>query len=244
MNLTVLGCWGAYPKAGEATSGYLLQTDRHRILIDCGSGVLAQLFKYIDVAQLDAVILSHYHHDHFADIGCLQYAALIASQLGKRGTPLPIYGHSQSDRFRELTFGRFTEGSEIKPGEPLELAGLRVDFQQTVHPVCNLAMKFQYGGKTFAYSGDTAYSEELIPFLKGSDLLLCESSLYEGQPGKEIGHLSAPETGRLAQEAAVQKLVLTHFPHYGELSGLREQAAQYYQGSIEMAETGKALQVF
>lgn len=243
MNITVLGCWGAYPQAGEATSGYLLQTERAQILIDCGSGVLAQLFKHISIEQLDAVILSHYHHDHVADVGCLQYAALISTQLGKRNTPLPIYGHRQSDRFQALTYGTFTEGREIKQGQTLELSGLKIDFQKTVHPEFNLAMKFEYDGKTLVYTGDTGNTEELIPFMKDSNLLICESSLYDGQQGEIIGHLTASEAGRLARQAQVQKLVLTHFPHYGKVTDLKIQAAQQYGGPVEMAKGGKVFTV-
>ena len=77
MKMTVVGFWGGFPEAGEATSGYLFEHDGFRLLVDCGSGVLAQLQKYITPSDIDAVVLSHYHHDHVADIGVLQYARLI-----------------------------------------------------------------------------------------------------------------------------------------------------------------------
>lgn len=77
MKMTVVGFWGGFPEAGEATSGYLFEHDGFRLLVDCGSGVLAQLQKYITPSHIDAVVLSHYHHDHVADIGVLQYARLI-----------------------------------------------------------------------------------------------------------------------------------------------------------------------
>lgn len=79
MKMTVVGFWGGFPEAGEATSGYLFEHDGFRLLVDCGSGVLAQLQKYITPSDIDAVVLSHYHHDHVADIGVLQYARLITS---------------------------------------------------------------------------------------------------------------------------------------------------------------------
>ncbi|MGG5833061.1 MBL fold metallo-hydrolase, partial [Bacillus pumilus] len=63
-------------------------------LVDCGSGVLSKLQQYIDIEELDAVLLSHYHHDHIADIGPLQYAKLVGYHLGKSSGPLPIYGHT------------------------------------------------------------------------------------------------------------------------------------------------------
>ena len=59
MQITVLGRWGAYPNPGEATSGYLLQTDKHNILLDCGSGVLTNLLKHINKEDLHAAFISH-----------------------------------------------------------------------------------------------------------------------------------------------------------------------------------------
>ena len=64
MKMTVVGFWGGFPEAGEATSGYLFEHDGFLLLVDCGSGVLAQLQKYITPSHIDAVVLSHYHHDH------------------------------------------------------------------------------------------------------------------------------------------------------------------------------------
>lgn len=77
MKLTVIGHWGGYPKMGEASSGYLLEHKGFKLLVDCGSAVLSQLQYYLKPTELDAVIVSHYHPDHVADIGVLQHALLI-----------------------------------------------------------------------------------------------------------------------------------------------------------------------
>ncbi len=69
MKVTVIGCCGGFPAANEATSGYLFQSGGYSLLVDCGSAVLSKLFAYVPAEELDAVILSHYHHDHIADIG-------------------------------------------------------------------------------------------------------------------------------------------------------------------------------
>ena len=74
MKLTVIGCWGAYPGPGGASSGYLIENERagssDRFLLDCGSGVLSKLHEYTDITKLNNIVLSHYHADHIADIGC------------------------------------------------------------------------------------------------------------------------------------------------------------------------------
>jgi ribonuclease BN (tRNA processing enzyme) len=111
--ITTIGWWGAYPSAGEATSGYLLQSDGLNILVDCGSGVLSLLQNYIKLQNLDAVVLSHYHWDHVADIGCLQYAARILMDLGDREKPLEIYGHAEDDNFSGLSYLQYSRGSTL-----------------------------------------------------------------------------------------------------------------------------------
>ena len=90
MRVTVLGPWGAYPKSREATAGYLLEIEDQKNLIYCGSGVISVLQQYISLHDLTAVFISHHHYDHVADVGCLQYACLIDTDLDKRKVDLPV----------------------------------------------------------------------------------------------------------------------------------------------------------
>ena len=73
MKLTVLGCNGPYPAAGGACSGYLLEAENTRVLLDCGTGVLAALPARMAPEELDAVVLSHLHYDHMSDMLPLIY---------------------------------------------------------------------------------------------------------------------------------------------------------------------------
>jgi ribonuclease BN (tRNA processing enzyme) len=212
-------------------------------LLDCGSGVLAQLFRHMSVEQLDAAVLTHYHADHVADLGCLQYSALIATQLGKMNRPLPIYGHDRSEQFLKLSYGSYTEGRKIQEGEEAEIAGMCFWFQGTVHPEYNLAIRIEAEGKQLVYTGDTAFDERLADFAKNCDLLICESSLYEGQTGDKIGHCTAPEAGKIAQMSGAKSLVLTHLPHYGDVDMMLQQASQTYAGPIQLARAGLSITI-
>ena len=79
----------------------------YSVLIDCGSAVLSKLQLFLPVEELDAVILSHYHHDHIADVGPLQFAKLVGSFLGKGADALPIYGHPfDEEQFSNLHIKR------------------------------------------------------------------------------------------------------------------------------------------
>ena len=239
MKITTIGWWGAYPGVNEATSGYLLTAEETGILIDCGSGVLAQLQNHIELQQLDGVILSHYHWDHVADLGCLQYAIRIQMDLGRRKQPLKIYAHAEDDNFAGLNYLHYTSGHAVAPGMDLRMRPFKFTFCRNIHPAPCFSMRIEKNHQSIVYISDTGYSDELVHFAHRADLLLCEASLYDEYRGKIPGHMTAGEAGHLAQSAGVRHLVLTHLPHFGRHSLLVEQARRKYNGTVELAETGK-----
>src|SRR5690606_27804203 len=95
MKIDILGYWGGYPSEGGATSGYLITSDEGQVLLDCGSGVMSKLSMHSKIENLSGVILSHLHHDHTADIGILQYAAVGALRTKKMKEKLKIYSPNE-----------------------------------------------------------------------------------------------------------------------------------------------------
>ena len=243
MKITIIGWWGAYPNAGEATSGYLLETKGFSVLLDCGSGVLAQLQKFIKLQDIDAVVLSHYHSDHVADIGCLQYAARILMDLGQRKQPLKIYGHAEDENFAALNYLQYSTGHAIDTRANLQLGPLSFSFCRNIHPDPCFSMRIEEDGQVLAYISDTGYMDDHVDFARKADLLLCESSLYDEYRGRIPGHMTAGEAGRIAEAAGAGHLVLTHLPHFGNHSLLVEQAGKQFKGTVELATTGKSWQL-
>ena len=82
MKLTILGKYGPYPAAGGACSGYLIEQGGNHVLIDCGSGVLSRLQQVCKIHDLSAIVLSHLHSDHMADMLVLRYALEIGKARG------------------------------------------------------------------------------------------------------------------------------------------------------------------
>jgi len=239
MKLTVIGFWGAYPGAGGATSGYLLQAEGYNILLDCGSGVLSKLPDYISVNELDSVVLSHYHPDHVADVGVMQHAVIVQKEIGKRKKLLTFYGHSEDNFFEKLSLPEYTEGRGYIEGKKYRIGPFTFTFVRAPHPVTAFSMKIEHKGKFIGYTGDTQWNEELPEFFKDVDLLLCEASLFTGSKGAVPGHLTASEAGRLADEASAGRLVLTHLPHFGDYTDLLHEAGVEFKGPIELAAEGK-----
>lgn len=243
MKVTVIGYWGAFPNKDEATSGYLINSGNYNILVDCGSGVLSKLQSYTDLWKIDAVILSHYHSDHIADIFCFQYEASLSLKLGIRKKPLEIYAHNLDPKFNDLNYKGGTVAKKIDDKTILTFGDLNISFKWTKHAVPCLAMRFQEGEKVIAYSGDTEWCNEIIDISRESDLFICETSIYNNLKGKIDGHLTAGEVGKIANMSKVNKLVLSHFPHYGNSDDLVNEAKEEFSGEIYKAKTGLTFQL-
>lgn len=239
VKVTVVGFWGGFPGANEATSGYLVEHDGFQLLVDCGSGVLSKLQNYIQVEDLDAIILSHYHQDHIADVGSVQFGRLINKYIGKGRDELPIYGHRfNQEPFSKLTMEGVSKGIAYDPNQKLKVGPFTISFMKTKHPVPCFAMNIMAGDQMIAYTADSSYFDEFIHFCDHADLLICESSFYDGQDGTNAGHMTSAEAGRLARDSNVKTLLLTHLPHYGNHQDLIEQAESWYNGNVVLAKSG------
>jgi ribonuclease BN (tRNA processing enzyme) len=199
--------------------------------------VLAKLQNLIQPEELDAVILSHYHSDHLADIGVLQYARLIKGTLGKALPTLPIFGHHfDQHEFNKLTFKEITHGEGYSGNEILSVGPFQIAFLKTDHPVPCYAMRIEADGKAIVYTADSSFKEEFVDFSKNADLLVCECNFYGHQNGKSAGHMNSIEAGKLAQRAEVKQLILTHLPHFGNLPDLASEASKEFDGQVRLAE--------
>ena len=202
--------------------------------------MLGQIQTYLDLENIDAVVLSHYHHDHVADLGCLQYASRVLMDLGKRETPLDIYGHAEDHHFADLSYHAFTVGHAIDTKTELQLGEALFSFWPNVHPDPCYSMRIESHDRVLTYISDTQWDDGLVEAARDADLLICESSLYDEYKGVVKGHLAAGEAGMIAREAHAKKLVLSHLPHFGIHTDLVAQAAKVFNGPVELAETGKS----
>lgn len=225
MQIRILGYFGGYPANGVGTSGYLVSSDGFNLLMDAGSGTLLELERHLDPLQLDAALLTHYHHDHTADIGTLQY--LWQLRPGQKKVPvLPIYGHTKDPlNFSALTFGNFTQGIGYAGDSELEVGPFKLTFLETEHPVPAFAVRIveKVTGKVVVNTSDTRYFKDLAPFAADADLLMADTNFVDSKP-KPRWHLTGGEAGQVAADAGVKHLLLTHLPQTENLADLRGMA--------------------
>lgn len=234
MKVTIIGHWGGFPKAGEATSGYLIEHDDYRLLLECGSGVISSVQKVMDVGNLNSVLISHYHYDHCCDIGPLQYARQIKTLLGEINEPLPIYA-PEGEFFKLLKWDTYTYGESFDEDSVLSLGPFEISFLKNNHPVLSYSIKIRCNSKTLSFTSDTSYFDGLADFFRDSDVLIAECSFYAHMDGTQAGHLNSSQAGMLAEKANVKKLILTHLPHFGNIDDLVSQAREQYKGEIILA---------
>lgn len=240
MKLTVIGHWGGYPAAKGATSCYLLEKDDFNLVIDLGSGALSKLQTYLPVTAIDAVILSHYHTDHIADIGVLQHARLVQTYLQGFTNILPIYGHAQDiENFNKLSHD-YTSGVIYHPKKELTIGPFTLSFLKTKHSVPCYGMRITDGEQTVVYTADTAYFDDWITFSQGANLLITDCNFYAHQEENALdaGHMTSIQGAHIAQQAQVDELLLSHLPHFGNHEQLVQEAKEYFTKTIHLAEEG------
>ncbi|MFJ9499346.1 MBL fold metallo-hydrolase [Brevibacillus centrosporus] len=244
MRVTVLGYQSPYPGPGGATPGYLVETDQLRILLDCGSGVLANLGRHYPIYELDALFLSHYHHDHVADLGVLQYGLMVHQLFGERDPqkPLPIYApNTPVQNVQSLTYRAATAFQPIDEQASVTLGDLHVRFLRTDHgdgDPC-YAMRLECGGKVLVYGADSGPGTPWGAFLEEANLFIGEGTyLDHNLPQKPNGHLSVRQAAEVAESHRCGSLLLTHLYHGYDPAEVRRQAAGYTAGNCHVAEIG------
>ncbi|MEU0570622.1 MBL fold metallo-hydrolase [Nonomuraea sp. NPDC005983] len=241
MRLTVLGGCGAWPAAGQACSGYLVEHEGFQVLIDPGYATLPRLLEITAAERVDAVLVSHGHPDHCADLNPLLRARALGdappAALPVHAPPGALDAVLALDRPGMLA-GSFTVG-ELAPGRPYELGPFSLDVWSLPHHVPNAGLRLSGGGRVIAYTGDTGPSPDLADLARDADVLLAEATYPERVPEEDAPYLStALDAGRTAATAGVARLLLTHlWPDTPREPALAAASARY-AGDLAVAEAG------
>lgn len=215
MRVTVLGSSASFAGPDRACSGHLVEAAGARVLFDCGNGVTANLSAIEAPDRLDAVFITHAHPDHFADI----YVILAALRFAPSGPRPPIALYLPEglwDKIRCLLSDRLaTDFDEafvpvtLVAREPVTLGDLTITPIPVEHVGPTFALVAEAGGVKFAYSSDTGLCEGLEEAAHHADFLLAEATLPE-RYANQAAHLTAVQAARVARQAGVRALALTH----------------------------------
>jgi len=264
MRLTVLGKSPAWQDADGACSGYLLQDGDTRVLLDCGNGVFGKLRKFVDYVDVDAVVISHLHADHFIDLVPYSYALIHAPR--QQPVPVPPWPGTDCPACPQLiappgaakTFRRVVGAwgneelieqafdlKEYSAGMAVEVGPFRFSFSAMPHFIDSYAISVTSGngGGRLAYGADSRPAEELVEFARGAELFLVEATLPRPERTGVRGHLTAEEAGEHGREAGVERVVLTHISDELDQDQACERAAEAFKGPVEVAREGAVYEI-
>jgi ribonuclease BN (tRNA processing enzyme) len=246
MRITVLGGCGAWPGPGQACSGYVVEHDGFKLLIDPGYATLPRLLERMAAEDVNAVLISHGHPDHCADLHPLLRARAFG---GAHPPPLPVYTLSGAvDRVLSLDGPGSLEDEyallEFNAGDRFEVGPFQVDSWLLPHFVPNAGLRLTDGQGVVAYTGDTGPSPDVIKLAQGADLFLAEASFPEEVPSRSAGYLSsARQAGQYATEAEVKRLLLTHMLPGTSREAIESAANQTYSGKVAIAHGGLVVEL-
>jgi ribonuclease BN (tRNA processing enzyme) len=243
MQLTVIGCSPAWPNPGGAHSGYLVSSEGGRVLLDCGPGVLARLRELEPWPTLDALVITHFHLDHWGDLVPWVWGSFYLSGRGAEPARpelwLPPGGSATLEKFgAELGFPDMFERSfrlsEFVPGEAFVAGGTSITATRVPHyRVESYALRVEAGGRCLAYSGDSAPDPALARVAQAADLFVCEATLLTGaSDGEPRGHLALDEACAAFAAAGAARLLVTHRPLELERPGSLEFAVDGLKLSV------------
>lgn len=219
MRLTIIGSGDAFGSGGRFNTCFMIEAGARKLLLDCGASSLVALkARGVDPNSLDGVILSHLHGDHF---GALPFLLLDAQHLSRRSRPLTVLGppgtRDRLDAALEVFFPgssqtsrRFAlEVGEITPGVPDQVLGFAIVTAEVIHNsgAPSTAVRLAADGKVLAYSGDTEWTDALIPIAAGADLFIIEC--YDHARDLK-GHMSFAKLKQKRASIAARRIMLTH----------------------------------
>ncbi|MBO3142521.1 MBL fold metallo-hydrolase [Dermatophilus congolensis] len=254
MFVTAVGNSGSYPGPQSAASCYLVQAEHHgrtwNIVLDLGSGSLGYLQRYIEPADLDAVLLTHLHPDHCLDI-CPLYVLLSHHPTRRRDNPMPVHAPpGAAERLARAYHVDETEPltdryifTDLIDRTPLRIGPFHITPIRMRHPVATFGFRIEADGAIFAYTGDTDTTPNLTPLLRNADLVLADSAFIEGRDTVPGIHMHGRAVAQAALTAGgIKRLVLTHIPAWNDPEICRAQAATLWP-NVELCHPGQRFTV-
>jgi ribonuclease BN (tRNA processing enzyme) len=215
-----LGGSGLWPRAGQACSGYLLSHDDVRLLIDPGYGVLAELLRHCAASEVDAVLISHGHLDHCADLVPLLRARAFELADGQPALPVVAPDGALTALFELGEASGAVDGwGASVPVELIPPSAAKIGFGPLTVSSAELRHhQTTYGfritdpsGAVFVYTADSGPSPDRVDLARDAGVLLAETTYPDGVPDADARYLSdARQVASLALDADVDHCVITH----------------------------------
>jgi ribonuclease BN (tRNA processing enzyme) len=245
VSVTLLGTGDAFASGGRSQAGYFIDADGTGILMEAGPELLGTMKRTgIRPGDIDIILISHLHGDHYGGIPFLMLEYLYETRLDHR---VVIAGPRNLEprcwRLMKTLFPTFDLAQlkrkivfiELAPGKTAKIGKIKVTSIRSPHtaPDISLSLRVETGGRTIAFSGDTGWNDELVGLADGADLFICECTYYESR--HLTFHLNYPEIAAHRDRFNVGRMVLTHLG--------REVLNHKSEVAVEMAFDGMRIEI-
>ena len=246
IKVTILGSGTCVPSLKRSSCSFILQTCDRSLLFDLGVGTIRRLLEAgVTISQVTHLFFSHFHPDHTGEFVSFLFATKYP-QTYRRRSSFSVIGAKGLQGFYNGLRKVYGNWIELEPGlmNLIELNNCEQDqfvdeiFSVDTLPMVHIESSIGYRVKTtdgtsVVYTGDTDFCENVITLARDADLLICEAALPDAM--RVEGHLTPSLAGRIATEAKVKKLVLTHFYPECDTVDVETECRKTYDGPLLLA---------
>lgn len=253
MRATVIGSGTVVPRLERRQSCVVVECGGETLALDLGSGaVRGMLHAGLDPLELDRIFLTHLHPDHTSDLIPLLFSINYSDPFTPRerlltlaaAAPFARFWRSLSDTYQGWLTGDYQQALElpVSCSDSLHFRDYRIGWAPARHRPESIAYRIEdkYGG-SLIYTGDTEYTESVAELARGAHTLLIECSFPDYSPVP--GHLTPQGVARIAREAGVERVVLTHIFPPAEKVDLVSEIGRGFDGEVIVAHDGLKLEV-
>lgn len=248
-----MGTSAAWHDGDEPASGFVLELDGHRLLLECGTGVLGRMNR-LGIGEIDDIIVTHAHADHCYDLVPLRYDYEFGNRQRPDGSRPSLHvGTDTRDRLARQV-SAFTDDGQAWWEEGFDLRHLASEGQvgpwrvRTIaveHFIPALAVRLDAPGSSLTFSSDLGAGsmQALAQLAEGTDVLVCEAALpstCSADHGVRVGHLDPLQAAQIARAAGAKRLLLTHVPAMYDPQLAVAEASELH-GDVRHVRSGDAL---
>jgi ribonuclease Z len=275
IRVTLLGTGAPVPSIERFGPSILVEAGDQKLLFDCGRGAAQRLWQLkIPLGQVNALFLTHLHSDHVVGIPDVWLTGWIPAVYGRRATPFQVFGPAgardmmdnlvkayawdiriRSGEKNKVDSGVMVKATDIQEGFVWEKSGVKVtpftvrhaDFIDSA-----LGYRIDYAGYSVILSGDTRYSDNLVRFAKGADVVIHEVAAAQEDTRRNtplvnqiLGFHSSPEdAGKVFEQVKPKLAVYSHIVLLTgdatvsppNVSDLMRRTQKVYKGPLQVGE--------